>query len=73
MRFELTAASYNILKNDLPMEKVSNIQENSRGVTAEIEINTLEELLDFTKRVYGIVLYADGEMNEIEIYDDYLD
>lgn len=35
--------------------------------TIEIEINTLEELVEFTKK-YGEIVFSDGQ---IEIYDDY--
>ena len=82
MKFKLTAASGLVLahKEFLPIEKISNIKEKTflwenqpYESTADIEIDSLEELLELAKRLNcGVIVYPDPKP-EIMLYDDYLD
>ena len=82
MKFKLSAVSGWVLahKDKLPTEKLSNIQEKRFKIdnepyesTADIEIDSLEELLELAKGLNcGVIVYSDPKP-EIMLYDDYLD
>lgn len=78
MKFEITRAS-DVFREEMPCkgavltERKSRFNEN----VWEIEINSLEELIELSKEVnHGIILrrpHSAGDMYELEIYDDYIE
>lgn len=83
MRFEVDITSLNYDENgdriDIPCEGAVLVKEHSKfhcdECHYEIEIGTLEELIEFTKKHEGRIVIATGDSDDdmpyLEIYNDY--
>ncbi|MEG1354063.1 MAG: hypothetical protein RR255_00460 [Bacilli bacterium] len=72
MKFRLSRSSHSITENDIVV-KLLNVKKIDHFLYYyyEIELNSFEELTEFQKYVGYELVINFGEVNSIEIYDDY--
>ena len=57
----------------LPNGHIARDNPKGKGEGWFIEINTLEELIDFINKTDDVIIYQNSQFIELHIYDDYIE